>query len=132
MLNFQTRFMKISAFVVLFALVISPVLHAAGIVGVVTFKGTPPKEVSLSGMESFPDCIGMHKETPTTQHYVVSANGEVANVTVSLKDADGKAIAGKSTGASAKPAMLDQKGCIYTPTILAIHTGQKIDRKKFG
>lgn len=118
--------MKPSVFVLLFALVASPILNAADIIGVVTFKGTPPKEVPLTGMESFPDCIGMHKETPTTQHYVVNANGEVANVTVSLKDADGKAITGKSTGASAQPAVLDQKGCIYTPTILAIQTGQKL------
>jgi plastocyanin len=42
-------------------------------------------------------------------------------VTVYLQDMDGK-----STGASAAPAVLDQKGCLYTPTILAVQTGQKL------
>jgi len=118
--------MKSSAIVLLFALAISPLLRAADITGVVTFKGTPPKELPLSAMETFSDCINMHKETPTTHHYVVGANGEFGNVTVYLKTADGQAITGKSTGASASPAVLDQKGCIYTPTILAIQTGQKL------
>ena len=35
-------------------------------------------------------------------------------------------ISGKSTGASATPAVLDQKGCEYVPSILAVQTGQKI------
>jgi plastocyanin len=37
-----------------------------------------------------------------------------------------KGVSGKSTGASASPAVVDQKGCIYTPGILAIQTGQKL------
>jgi plastocyanin len=61
-----------------------------------------------------------------TQFYVVGKNGELADAVVLLKDADGKDITGKSTGASAPPAVLDQKGCLYVPTILAVQTGQKI------
>ena len=53
-------------------------------------------------------------------------NGEFADVIVSLKDADGKDITGKSTGASAPAAVLDQKGCLYSPQISAIQTGQKM------
>jgi plastocyanin len=113
--------MKISSFLLLTALVASSVVHAADIMGVINYKGATPKEVLLSGMESFPDCMEMHKETPTTQHYVIGSKGELANVTVSLKG-----ISGKSAGASAKPVVLDQKGCLYTPTILAIQTGQKL------
>jgi plastocyanin len=52
---------------------------------------------------------------------VVGAKGELADVVVSLKG-----VTGKSTGASRPPAVLDQKGCLYTPTILAIQTGQKL------
>jgi plastocyanin len=37
-----------------------------------------------------------------------------------------KDVSGKSTGASAAPAELDQKGCLYGPGILAVQTGQKI------
>ena len=37
-----------------------------------------------------------------------------------------KGVTGKSTGASAPPVVLDQKGCLYVPQILAIQTGQKL------
>ena len=58
---------------------------------------------------------------PTTHFYVVGPKGEFADVVVSLKG-----VTGKSTGASAAPAVLDQKGCVYTPQNLAIQTGQKL------
>jgi plastocyanin len=60
----------------------------------------------------------------TTHFYVVGPKGELADVIVSLKN-----VTGKSTGASAPPAVLDQKGCLYTPTILAVQTNQKITVK---
>ena len=94
---------------------------AADITGTITFKGTPPPEVALSSMEDNSDCMASHEKTPTTQHYIVGAKGEFGNVTVYLEGMDGK-----STGASAAPAVLDQKGCLYTPQILAIQTGQKL------
>jgi plastocyanin len=68
-----------------------------------------------------PDCAKMHATTPTTHFYVVGPNHELADVVVSLKG-----VTGKSTGASQPPAVLDQKGCLYTPQILAIQTGQKL------
>jgi len=37
-----------------------------------------------------------------------------------------KGISGKSTGASAPPVTIDQKGCLYEPQILAVQTGQKL------
>ena len=49
------------------------------------------------------------------------SKGELADVVISLKG-----ITGKSTGASAAPVVIDQKGCLYTPTIVAVQTGQKI------
>jgi plastocyanin len=114
--------MKILSIVLLVAtLAATPTLRAADIVGTITFKGAPPAEIPLTQMEDNSDCMAMHKTTPTTHHYVVGPNGEFGNVTVYLQGMDGK-----STGASAPPAVLDQKGCLYTPTILAVQTGQKI------
>ena len=63
----------------------------------------------------------MYKTTPTTHFYVVGPKGELADVVVSLKG-----VTGKSTGASAAAVVLDQKGCLYQPQILAIQTGQKL------
>lgn len=102
------------------------VLRAADITGVITLTGTPPAEVAIQPLIDDPTCGALHTETPTTHFYVVGKNGEFGDVIVSLKDASGKAITGKSTGASAPAVVIDQKGCLYTPQILAIQTGQKL------
>jgi plastocyanin len=102
-------------------LIAVPAARSADIVGVVTFKGTPPAEKEITPLMDNPDCAAMYKSAPTTHFYVVGPNGELADVVVSLKD-----VTGKSTGASAPPVVLDQKGCMYTPGILAIQTGQKL------
>jgi plastocyanin len=114
--------MKLPAFFLLLAaLAVVPVARGTDIVGVITLKGTPPAEKEITPLMENPDCAKMHATTPTTHFYVVGAKGELADVVVSLKG-----VTGKSTGASAPPAVLDQKGCLYTPTILAIQTGQKL------
>jgi plastocyanin len=94
---------------------------AADIVGVITLKGTPPPEKEITPLMDNPDCAAMHKTAPMTQHFVVGSKGELANVVVSLKG-----VTGKSTGPGAAPTVLDQQGCLYTPQILAIQTGQKL------
>jgi plastocyanin len=119
-----------SNFLLVAILAAMPVARAADITGVITFKGTPPPEADIGPTmtAASPDCAAMYDpaKMPTTHFYVVGAKGGFADVVVSLKDADGKDITGKSTGASAPPAVLDQKGCLYTPTILAIQTDQKL------
>lgn len=114
--------MKISSFVVSLAAVTLAVSlsHAADITGVITFKGTPPPEREITPLEDDPTCGALHTDKPTTHFYVVSPSGGLADVVVSLN------VTGKSTGASAAPALLDQKGCLYQPTIMAVQTGQKI------
>jgi plastocyanin len=118
--------MKISSIALLIAtLAAAQVARAADITGVITLKGTPPPEADIGPKmtEASPDCAAMYDpaKMPTTHFYTVGAKGEFADVIVSLKD-----VSGKSTGASAPSVMLDQKGCMYSPTILAVQTGQKI------
>jgi plastocyanin len=111
-----------SVFLLLATLAAAPVAHAADIVGIITFKGTPPAEKEITPIMDNADCAAMYNgKTPTTHFYVVGPKGELADVVVSLKG-----VTGKSTGASAPPAVMDQKGCLYTPEILAVQTGQKI------
>jgi plastocyanin len=97
------------------------VAPAADITGVITLSGTPPAEKEITPLMENADCAKMHKTTPTTHFYVVGAKGELADVVVYLRG-----VSGKSTGASQSPMVLDQKGCLYTPQILAIQTGQKL------
>jgi plastocyanin len=99
-----------------------PVARAADIVGTITFKGALPPETPYTPLMENSDCAAMYDgKTPTTHFYVVGTKGELADVIVSLKG-----VTGKSTGADAPPVVLDQKGCLYTPTILAIQTNQKL------
>ena len=106
-------------------LALAPAARAADIIGIITLKGTPPaeKDIGPTMTEASPDCAAMYApdKMPTTHFYVVGPKGELADVVVSLKG-----VTGKSTGASAPPAVLDQKGCMYEPQILAIQTGQKL------
>src|SRR5437762_1174911 len=94
---------------------------AADISGTVTFKGTAPKEQEVAPLMADATCGKLHTTPATTHHYVVGPKGEFANVIVSLQG-----FSGKSTGASAPPVVLDQKGCEYVPSILAVQTDQKI------
>lgn len=101
-----------------------PVARAGDITGTITLKGTPPKEKDITPLKDDATCGKLHTEMPTTHFYVVSSSGGLADVVVSLQN-----ISGKSTGASANPVMLDQKGCEYTPQIMAVQTDQKIQVK---
>src|SRR5215813_12591645 len=94
---------------------------AGEITGTITLKGTPPKEKDITPLKDDPNCGKLHTEMPTTHFYVVGANSGLADVVISLQG-----VSGKSAGASAKPVSIDQKGCEYTPQILAVQTDQKI------
>jgi plastocyanin len=96
-------------------------VSASDITGKVTLKGAPPKEKDITPVMEDANCSKMHTQVPTTHFYVVGGKGELADVIVSLQD-----ISGKSTGASAPPMTLDQKGCEYVPSIFAVQTGQKV------
>jgi len=95
--------------------------YAGEISGKITLKGTPPKEAVNNQITGDANCAKMHAGPVTTHHFVVGPAGELANVVVSLQG-----VSAKSSGASAAPALLDQKGCEYVPTIMAVQTDQKI------
>ena len=117
--------MKTFLLVLLIAvLAVAPGTRAADIIGTVTLNGTPPPEVPYTPLMNDPTCGAMYTTTPTTHFYVVGPNHELADVIVSLKG-----VTGKSTGANQPPVMLDQKGCLYQPQILAMQTGQKLTVK---
>jgi len=97
-------------------------VRAGDITGTITLKGAAPTERELTPIRDVPDCSAMYPGAlPKTKFYVVGAKGELADVVVYLKG-----VPSASTGASAPPAVLDQKGCLYTPQILAVQTGQKV------
>lgn len=112
---------KISLALLIATLAGTAKLQAADIVGTITLQGTPPPEVPYTPIMNDPTCSAMYTNTPTTHFYVVGPNHGLGDVVVYLKN-----VTGKSTGASQPPVVLDQKGCLYRPQILAIQTGQKL------
>ena len=108
-------------FLLLASLAILPAGRAADITGVITFKGTPPAEKEITPIMDDPNCSVGYTKPPLTHFYAVNPKGELADVIVSLKG-----VTGKSTGASAPAVVIDQKGCLYTPSLVAIQTGQKL------
>jgi plastocyanin len=96
---------------------------AGNITGKVTLSGAAPAEKPITPLKDDVTCGKLVTGTPTTKFFVVGPNKELADVVIMLK---GDSLKGKSTGATAAPVVLDQKGCEYIPQILAVQTGQKI------
>ena len=120
--RFNNAIMKISSFFSLVAtLAFLPVVPAADITGVIALKGTPPAEKEITPIMDDANCSASHAKAPMTHFYTVDAKGDLGDVVVYLKN-----VTGKSTGPGAPSVVIDQKGCLYTPTILAVQTGQKI------
>jgi hypothetical protein len=94
---------------------------AADITGTVTLSGTPPAEREITPLENDPVCGKLNAGKVFTEFYVVGADKGLADVVVMLKGVPAKAADG-----SAAPVVMDQKGCLYTPQIVAIQTGQKL------
>ena len=93
---------------------------AGDLTGTVTFKGTAPAEKEITPLKDDPNCSALYPAAlPTTHFYSVSASGGLADVVVSIKGAPAGA-------AKTAPIVLDQKGCVYVPAILAVQVGQKI------
>lgn len=97
------------------------VASAGDISGTVILKGTPPPETQIPQLKDDPICNKLHTGPAQTHFYVVGPKAELADVFVTLTGMDGK-----STGAAAAPAVIDQRGCEYVPYVLAIQTNQKL------
>src|SRR5438045_3240506 len=116
---------KTAAFILIIASFTSWQLAFAGdITGTVTLKGTAPAEKEITPIKDDPNCSKLHPTTPKTHFYSVGSKGELTDVIVSVQGARPM-----SSGASAAPVMIDQKGCEYIPSILAVQTDQQIKVK---
>ncbi len=93
-------------------------VSAAEISGKVTFKGTPPPEKKV---EFEATCGPLHTTDAFTRHYVVGADGGLANVFVYLKAGP----AGKTYTPPTETPVLDQVNCFYEPYVMGVMTNQK-------
>jgi hypothetical protein len=97
---------------------------AATVMGKVTFEGTAPKAMVIN-MSAEPDCSKLHGGPVHPDNWVVGDGGSLQNVFVWVKTG----LEGKAFQPSTTPAVLDQKGCIYTPHVVAVQKGQPFEVK---
>jgi plastocyanin len=95
---------------------------AADIVGKVTLKGTPAKEVQVN-MATDPKCGALHTQPVLTRFYVTAPDGGLGDVLIYIKSGLEK----KEWPVPTKSALLDQKGCEYAPYVMGVQVGQTID-----
>lgn len=92
----------------------------ATISGSVKFTGAKPAVKKIQ-MTADAYCKTQHA-TVDAEDVVVNPNGTLKNVYVYVKSG----LAGKTFPKATTPAVLDQKGCMYTPHVLAVQTGQEL------
>ncbi len=89
--------------------------------GRITLDGKPP-EMKTIDMSGVPSCAQLHPDPITEETVIVSPQGELKNVVVSISNESNR-LAGE---APKTPAVLDQQGCMYVPHVLAMMTGQDL------
>jgi hypothetical protein len=93
----------------------------AQVTGSVKLDGKAP-EMPKIDMSAVPQCAQQHTGGNVTQEtVVVGADGALANVVVSIKKEEGMDLPGD---APKTPGVIDQKGCQYTPHVVAVMAGQ--------
>ena len=96
---------------------------AGSVTGDVTFAGKAPERIRID-MSQDPVC-SMTGGVNDAEQYVVS-HGKLANVYVYVKSGPPAAMNAAATAPLA-PAVLDQKGCRYTPHVVAIMHGGTVE-----
>ncbi len=124
---YKRTFPILSAIVVVavVAVIVGQHVKAAGegsITGTVKLTGTAPHMKGID-MGKDPYCAAQHKDKPATlENVMVGANGGLENVVLYISEGlNGSAASAVS---SAEPTF-DQKGCMYTPHVMAVNPGEK-------
>jgi hypothetical protein len=87
--------------------------------GRVVFAGKTPARAELAGPTATAGC--QHHDGPVLAENVIVNDGRLANVVVFVKKGLGD---GQIPPPPAEPLVLDQKGCVYTPHVVALRAGQ--------
>lgn len=89
--------------------------------GTVKFEGTAPKPRPIS-MAADPDCARQHAGPVLNQEVATDAKGDLQNVIVFVSEGLGD----RTFDLPSQPAVIDQKGCLYEPHVLAMRAGQDL------
>jgi plastocyanin len=94
---------------------------AANVRGVVRFEGTVPKPKLIS-MSADPSCVKQHPSPIFAQEVMADAKGDLQDVVVFVADGLGD----RTFDAPAQPVVVEQKGCMYQPHVLAVRANQPL------
>ena len=92
------------------------------ITGTVKYDGEVPEPAEIDTAGD-PKCAEAHPDGIVEETLVVGEDGELANVVVSIKPAEGKELTGPER---TEPVKLDQVGCRYVPHVVAMQIGQPL------
>lgn len=92
-----------------------------GVIDKVTFSGVAPAEPVIN-MSADALCSKLRAKPATSQDVVLGPEKALANVLVFVSQGLGN----RSFDAPKQSAVLEQKGCLYRPHVLAVMAGQKL------
>jgi plastocyanin len=95
---------------------------AGSLTGTIRFTGKRPAKKPVD-MSNDPACVAAHHGRPYDESLLVNPRGELANVFIYVKSG----LAGKTFETPGAPAVIDQKGCWFSPRVTGIQTGQTLE-----
>ncbi|MEW6512264.1 MAG: carboxypeptidase regulatory-like domain-containing protein [Bacteroidota bacterium] len=113
---------NVVAAIAMMVVCITGTMLAGDVMGKVSFEGTAPKAARLM-MNADPVCMRAHKGPVFGEEVVVNSNGTLKNVLVYVKEGLGS----RKFEAPAGKVEFDQEGCVYTPHVVGIQTGQELE-----
>jgi len=90
--------------------------------GIVKFQGVLPKSKSIS-MASDPVCARMHAGSVNVQEIITAGDGSLQNAVVFIADGIGD----RNFEAPRQTAVIQQKGCMFEPHVVALQAGQPLE-----
>lgn len=90
--------------------------------GVVKFEGRIPKATPIN-MAADPSCAKQHPTPVLSKEVVTDAEGGLQNVIVFVADG----LSQQTFEPPSQPVVLDQKGCLYQPHVLAMQANQRME-----
>lgn len=94
---------------------------AAMLKGTVRFEGAVAKPKTIS-MAADPSCAKQHSSPVLNEEVVTDAKGDLENVVVFISEGLGD----RKFEAPTQPAVMEQKGCVYQPHVLAMRADQPL------
>jgi len=95
---------------------------SASVKGTVSFTGPAPA-AKLINMAADPTCAKQHANAVLTQDVVTDKKGDLENVIVFVSDGLGD----RTFDPPAQPVVIEQKGCLYEPHVLAMQANQPLE-----